>query len=347
MLGTLDHSLLPTLWGRFGDGPFLFQHDRTPVHRASSIKTWMSESGVEELDRHAHGPDLHPIEHLWDGLERRLRARPSRPTSGSDLTHVLLEEWSEIPITTFLTLVERLPRRVVAVVAVKGGASYYTLWIKNGRSLRVMCVKADIKCQTRPMCLENIDNRVPNGSTSDICQSWQHDTSLVNLLNNPGNTLEDCVVATYRTASTNSAVTTSFHRNGQEAEYRKLVSDFVSWCKLNQLQLNISKTKEMVVGFRKKRSPQAPVTIDGEEVEVVGTFKYLGVHLDNKLDWSSKTSAVFKRGQSRLYFEETEVLWDLQRAVVSSMSPPVSAAPSADGCTTQDYMHTDRYHDCP
>ncbi|KAI4876067.1 hypothetical protein NFI96_010445 [Prochilodus magdalenae] len=47
--------------------------------------------------------------------------------------------------------------------------------------------------------------------------------------------------------------------------------------------------------------PQAPVTIDGEEVEVVGTYKYLGVHLDNKLDWSSNTCAVFKRGQSRLY----------------------------------------------
>ncbi|KAI4876048.1 hypothetical protein NFI96_009244 [Prochilodus magdalenae] len=37
----------------------------------------------------------------------------------------------------------------------------------------------------------------------------------------------------------------------------------------------------------------------------------------------------------------------LQRAVVSSMSRPVSAAPLADGCTTQDYMLTDRYHDCP
>ncbi|KAI4897698.1 hypothetical protein NFI96_026168 [Prochilodus magdalenae] len=36
----------------------------------------------------------------------------------------------------------------------------------------------------------------------------------------------------------------------------------------------------------------------------------------------------------------------IQRAVVSSMSHPVSAAPSADGCTTQDYMYTDRYHDC-
>ncbi|KAI4887464.1 hypothetical protein NFI96_001530 [Prochilodus magdalenae] len=90
---TLDHSMLPTLWGQFGDVPFLFQHDRTPVHKASSIKTWMSESGVEELDWPAQSPDLHPIEQLWDGLERRLRARPSRPTSVSDLTDVLLEEW--------------------------------------------------------------------------------------------------------------------------------------------------------------------------------------------------------------------------------------------------------------
>ncbi|KAI4884684.1 hypothetical protein NFI96_003744 [Prochilodus magdalenae] len=94
---TLDHSILPTLWGQFGDGPFLFQHACTPVRRASSIKTWMSESGVEELDWPAQSPDLHPIEHLWDGLEWRLRARPSRPTSGSDLTNVLLEECGVVP----------------------------------------------------------------------------------------------------------------------------------------------------------------------------------------------------------------------------------------------------------
>ncbi|KAI4876070.1 hypothetical protein NFI96_005551, partial [Prochilodus magdalenae] len=45
--------------------------------------------------------------------------------------------------------------------------------------------------------------------------------------------------------------------------------------------------------------------------------------------------------------DPTPTITDHQRAVVSSMSHPVSAAPSADGCTTQDYMHTDRYHDCP
>ena len=40
---------------------------------------------VEELDWPAQRPDLNPIEHHWDELERRLRARPNRPTSEPDL----------------------------------------------------------------------------------------------------------------------------------------------------------------------------------------------------------------------------------------------------------------------
>ncbi|KAK3573629.1 hypothetical protein QTP86_029978 [Hemibagrus guttatus] len=56
----------------FGDDPFLFQHDCTPVHKARSIKTWMSEFGVEELDWPAQSPDLNLTEYLWDELELKL-----------------------------------------------------------------------------------------------------------------------------------------------------------------------------------------------------------------------------------------------------------------------------------
>ncbi|KAK3508756.1 hypothetical protein QTP70_004235 [Hemibagrus guttatus] len=72
----LNNFMLPALWEQFGDDPFLFQHDCTPVHKAMSIKTWMSEFGVEELDWSAQSPDLNLIEHLWDELEQRLRASP-------------------------------------------------------------------------------------------------------------------------------------------------------------------------------------------------------------------------------------------------------------------------------
>ena len=71
------------------------------------------------------GLHLNPIEHLWDEFERSLQTRPSRPTSVSDLTNALLEEWSKIPINTLLNLVESLPRRVEAVIAAKGGPTSY------------------------------------------------------------------------------------------------------------------------------------------------------------------------------------------------------------------------------
>ena len=43
------------------------------------------------------------------------------PTSVSDLTDALLEEWSKTPINTLLNLVESFSRRVEAVIAAKGG----------------------------------------------------------------------------------------------------------------------------------------------------------------------------------------------------------------------------------
>jgi hypothetical protein len=45
----------------FEEGPFLFQHDNAPVHKARSIQKWF-EIGMKELDWPAQSPDLNPTE---------------------------------------------------------------------------------------------------------------------------------------------------------------------------------------------------------------------------------------------------------------------------------------------
>ncbi|KAI3358764.1 hypothetical protein L3Q82_014727, partial [Scortum barcoo] len=43
------------------------------------------------------------------------------------------------------------------------------------------------------------------------------------------------------------------------------------------------------------------LNIQGLDIERVRTYKYLGVHLNNKLAWTDNTDSLYKRGQSRLY----------------------------------------------
>jgi hypothetical protein len=45
----LCHSVLPTLWQQFEEGPFLIQHDNATMHKARPIQKWFVEIGVGEL----------------------------------------------------------------------------------------------------------------------------------------------------------------------------------------------------------------------------------------------------------------------------------------------------------
>ena len=76
----------------------------------------------------------------------------------------------------------------------------------------------------------------------------------------------------------------------------------MEWSQANHLLLNMDKTKEMVIDFRRKGPPVKPITIQGLEVEVVDHYNYLGVHMNNRLDWRDNSDAVDKKGLSSLYF---------------------------------------------
>ena len=88
--------------------------------------------------------------------------------------------------------------------------------------------------------------------------------------------------------------------DNNETAYREEVRDLVVWCQNNSLSLNVIKTKEMIVDYRKRGTKYVPILINGAVVEQVESFKFLGVHITNKLTWSKHSKTVVKRARQNL-----------------------------------------------
>ncbi len=90
--------------------------------------------------------------------------------------------------------------------------------------------------------------------------------------------------------------------NNDETAYLDEVERHTSWCQDNCLSLNVSKTKELIVDFRKRQQqPYTPLMISGTPVERVSSFKYLGVNISKDLTWTTHIQTQVKKARQRLY----------------------------------------------
>jgi transposase len=55
------------------------QHDNATRHTACSVCDFLQDRNVSVLPWPVKSPDLNPIEHVWDPLDQRVRARDIPP----------------------------------------------------------------------------------------------------------------------------------------------------------------------------------------------------------------------------------------------------------------------------
>lgn len=67
------------------------------------------------------------------------------------------------------------------------------------------------------------------------------------------------------------------------------------WLRLNKLKLNVSKTKAMVTGHSTMSTALNSILVDGDELEIVHQFKYLGVMIDDKMKFNDNVDYVCKK----------------------------------------------------
>lgn len=104
---------------------FIFMHDNARPHTARIVQDYITEVGFRVMEWPACSPDLNPIEHLWDELKRRIRARLHAPTSIPELIVAVEEEWLNIPQETIANLIRSMPDRMRNVIRARGGHTHY------------------------------------------------------------------------------------------------------------------------------------------------------------------------------------------------------------------------------
>ena len=143
-----DRVLMPHILPLVNAHNLTFQHNARP-HVARVCRDFLNQNNVQVLDWPSYSPDLNPIEHLWDALDRRVRKRVNVQNNLAQLQLALIQEWNNIPQRTIDNLVGSMVRRVRAATTACGGHTRY--WYPLFNNFGCLCLTlfiANVVCYT-------------------------------------------------------------------------------------------------------------------------------------------------------------------------------------------------------
>ena len=99
-------------------------HDNARPHVARVCRQFLNRNNVNVLPWLAVSPDVNLIEHIWDYLCRKVRAR-GNVHNLRDLENVLIKEWNNIPNVVIRRYVRSMRGRLAACINSRGGHTRY------------------------------------------------------------------------------------------------------------------------------------------------------------------------------------------------------------------------------
>ena len=107
-------------------------------------------------------------------------------------------------------------------------------------------------------------------------------------------------------------------KDDDDTIYQQQLAMFVNHCDANFLELNVSKTKEMIIDFRISCSPPSSIVLKGSgRPRVIITYKYIGIMIDNKLAWHDHIDYLIKRLNVRMYCFRKLNYFDVDKRILA------------------------------
>ncbi len=122
-----DETLRPIVVPFIHDHHLMLQHDNAWPHVARICTQFLDAENIPVLAWPAYSPDMSPIEHVWDALDRCIRQRVPVPANIQQIHTAIEEERTNTPQATFNNLINSMGRRCVAMREANGGHTRYWL----------------------------------------------------------------------------------------------------------------------------------------------------------------------------------------------------------------------------
>ena len=101
-------------------------HDNAAPHRARVTTAYLLQNNINVLRPWPPiSPDLDPIEHVWDMLDRHVRNLPNPPQNLLQLENELTHAWNNLPQAAIQNLIHSMRRRCAPVINARGGHTRY------------------------------------------------------------------------------------------------------------------------------------------------------------------------------------------------------------------------------
>ncbi len=94
-------------------------------HMARVVQAYLEQEDIDVMEWPEGSPDLKPIEHLWDILQRRVSWRQNPPATVQALTEALREEWNGINQVSVHHLIRSMHRRYRECIHSRGSHTSY------------------------------------------------------------------------------------------------------------------------------------------------------------------------------------------------------------------------------
>ena len=107
-------------------GPdFILMDDNARAYRARITNQYLEQAAIVQLDWPARCPDLNPIEHAWDMLQKAISSHQVQPATVRKLREALIEEWAQLPQHKLRRLIGSMQRQCQAVINAHGHHTRY------------------------------------------------------------------------------------------------------------------------------------------------------------------------------------------------------------------------------